>query len=89
MEIYNIEYHICDATNYDYLYQAQYSHQYAYIPVYKRKNKVLDNESNFTRKALDFPYHQQDHLSFYEVGMIQKPEDEENKLTKQTTWGKL
>ena len=82
--------YIWDSTNYDYLYQPFYSNQYAYIPVYKRKNKVLDNESNFTRKALDFPYHQQNSLSFYEAGMIQRSEEEEKKqIEKKTTFSSI
>ena len=62
--------YISDATNYDFLYQSQYAHDYAYIPVAKRRGQTIDNDSNFTRRALDFPYHQETQISFYDPGSI-------------------
>lgn len=64
----NHEKYISDATNYDSLYQSHYAHGYAYIPVTRRRGRTIDNDSNFTRRALDFPYHQETQLSFYDPG---------------------
>jgi hypothetical protein len=57
-----------------------YSHKYAYIPVTKRRGKAIDNDSNFTRRALDFPYHQEDEISFIDQDYNeQSKSSEENK----------
>jgi hypothetical protein len=71
---------INDATNYDLLYLKDYSHKYAYIPVTKRRGKAIDNDSNFTRRALDFPYHQEDEISFIDQDSHEQcKSSEENK----------
>jgi len=60
--------YISDATNYDLLYQSEYAHEYAYIPSSRRHGLTIDNDSNFTRRTLDFPYHQETQISFYDPG---------------------
>lgn len=55
---------ISDATNYDFLYQNEYAHAYAYIPVSRRGDNQISDDSNFTRRALDFPYHKEEELAF-------------------------
>lgn len=73
---------ITDATNYDYLYLKEYAHSYAYIPVTKRRGQAIDNDSNFTRRALDFPYHQEDEIAYYDQEtQVQEGGDEEKNNT--------
>jgi hypothetical protein len=48
--------YIIDATSYDQLAQQEYSSQYCYVPVYRRKNHKYDKECDFARQAFDYPY---------------------------------
>lgn len=68
---------ISDATNYDLLYQNHYAHQYAYIPVTKRKGDQKGADSNFTRKVLDFPYHQKFNFKANEPLMVDTQRSQE------------
>lgn len=81
--------YISDATNYDLLYQNQYSHSYAYIPVSRRRGEMIDNDSNFTRRALDFPYHQETQISFYDPGRAFSNSSNRMEETKQIAMKKL
>ena len=51
--------YITDCVSYDVLEMSEYSDKFSYVPVYKRKieNKDVNRDSEFTRLALDFPYH--------------------------------
>lgn len=76
--------YISDATNYDLLYQNYYAHNYAYIPVRNRRGTQLDNDSNFVRRALDFPYHQQRELKFIDTTRQSQNRSEEVKTEKKS-----